>query len=216
MHFISEDLENYVANHSQAEPELLAKLNKETHQKILQPRMLSGHFQGRVLSMLSKIINPKHILELGTYTGYATLCMVEGLCEDGTIDTIDINEEFAVQQAVMQLIEANLIQSAHDIAEGGLWINLLESGFNRNLGFSINALPEGLRADAYLFGEAQSRIVISVKPEQLTEVQNALKDVPVETIGTVTQGDIHVFGHAWGAIGEWHHAYETAIENTLQ
>src|SRR5690606_40631972 len=64
-----------------------------SHQKVLQPRMLSGHFQGRVLSMLSKIINPKHILELGTYTGYATLCMVEGLCEDGTIDTIDINEE---------------------------------------------------------------------------------------------------------------------------
>lgn len=93
MHFISEELENYVAAHSENEPELLQQLNKETHQKVLQPRMLSGHFQGRVLSMLSKIINPKHILELGTYTGYATLCMVEGLCEDGTIDTIDINEE---------------------------------------------------------------------------------------------------------------------------
>ena len=71
MHFISEDLENYVANHSQQEPELLVRLSKETHQKILQPRMLSGHFQGRVLSMLSKIINPKSILEIGTYTGYA-------------------------------------------------------------------------------------------------------------------------------------------------
>lgn len=93
MHFISEELENYVAAHSENEPELLQQLNKETHQKVLQPRMLSGHFQGRVLSILSKIINPKHILELGTYTGYATLCMVEGLCEDGTIDTIDINEE---------------------------------------------------------------------------------------------------------------------------
>lgn len=93
MHFIPEELENYVAAHSENEPELLQQLNKETHQKVLQPRMLSGHFQGRVLSMLSKIINPKHILELGTYTGYATLCMVEGLCEDGTIDTIDINEE---------------------------------------------------------------------------------------------------------------------------
>ena len=93
MHFISEDLENYVAAHSQEEPLLLQQLNKETHQKILQPRMLSGHFQGRVLSMLSKIIHPKHILELGTYTGYATLCLAEGLQNDGTIDTIDINEE---------------------------------------------------------------------------------------------------------------------------
>jgi caffeoyl-CoA O-methyltransferase len=93
MHFISEELEDYVANHSQQEPELLAKLNKETHQKILQPRMLSGHFQGRVLSMLSKIINPKSILEIGTYTGYAALCLAEGLQKNGTLDTIEIDEE---------------------------------------------------------------------------------------------------------------------------
>ncbi len=93
MHFISEDLENYVTDHSQKEPELLAQLNRETHQKVLQPRMLSGHFQGRVLSMLSKIINPKAILEIGTYTGYAALCLAEGLQKDGTLDTIDINEE---------------------------------------------------------------------------------------------------------------------------
>ncbi len=93
MHFISEELEDYVAQHSENEPELLAALNKETHQKILQPRMLSGHFQGRVLSMLSKIINPLHILEIGTYTGYAALCLAEGLRVNGTLDTIDINEE---------------------------------------------------------------------------------------------------------------------------
>ncbi|QYJ68581.1 O-methyltransferase [Flavobacterium litorale] len=93
MNFISEDLEHYATQHSQDEPELLTALNRETHQKILQPRMLSGHFQGRVLSMLSKIINPKHILEIGTYTGYATLCLAEGLAQNGTIDTIDVNEE---------------------------------------------------------------------------------------------------------------------------
>jgi caffeoyl-CoA O-methyltransferase len=104
MHFISEDLENYVANHSQQEPELLVKLNKETHQKILQPRMLSGHFQGRVLSMLSKIINPKTILEIGTYTGYAALCLAEGLQGNGTLDTIDINEELEeIQQKYFDL-----------------------------------------------------------------------------------------------------------------
>lgn len=93
MHFISEELETYIADHSQIEPELLAALNRETHQKILQPRMLSGHFQGRVLSMLSKLICPSHILEIGTYTGYATLCLCEGLQKNGTVDTIDINEE---------------------------------------------------------------------------------------------------------------------------
>jgi len=93
MHFLSDELDDYVTQHSQDEPELLAQLNRETHQKILQPRMLSGHFQGRVLSMLSKIIQPKNVLEVGTYTGYATLCMAEGLAENGTIDTIDVNEE---------------------------------------------------------------------------------------------------------------------------
>jgi len=93
MHFISEALEDYAANHSENEPALLAALNKETHQKILQPRMLSGHFQGRVLSMISKLVNPKHILEIGTYTGYAALCLAEGLQADGTLDTIDNNEE---------------------------------------------------------------------------------------------------------------------------
>ena len=93
MHFISEDLEDYVANHSQAEPELLAKLNKETYQKIMQPRMLSGHFQGRVLSMLSKLIRPLNILEIGTYTGYSALCLCEGMQENGALHTIDIKEE---------------------------------------------------------------------------------------------------------------------------
>jgi len=93
MHFISEELENYVEQHSQNEPELLANLFRETHQKVLQPRMLSGHFQGRVLSILSKIINPKNILEIGTYTGYAALCLAEGMQKSGTLDTIDIKEE---------------------------------------------------------------------------------------------------------------------------
>lgn len=93
MHFISPELENYAAKHSQDEPELLKQLDKETHQKVLQPRMLSGHFQGRFLSMISQLIRPENILEIGTYTGYATLCLAEGLSNTGNIDTIDINEE---------------------------------------------------------------------------------------------------------------------------
>ena len=93
MHFISQELEDYIEQHSQDEPALLAALNKETYQKILLPRMLSGHFQGRVLSMLSKLIRPKNILEIGTYTGYSALCLCEGMQENGILHTIDIKEE---------------------------------------------------------------------------------------------------------------------------
>ncbi|MDC1259618.1 O-methyltransferase [Flavobacteriaceae bacterium] len=93
MHFISEKLDDYVVKHSEDEPALLKALTRETYQKILQPRMLSGHYQGRVLSMLSKLIRPKVILELGTFTGYSALCLAEGLDKNGIIHTIDINEE---------------------------------------------------------------------------------------------------------------------------
>ena len=104
MHFISDDLQTYVSNHSSNEPLLLSQLDKETHQKVLQPRMLSGHFQGRFLSLLSKMIRPKHILEIGTYTGYAALCLAEGLPENGTLDTIEINEELVtIQNKYFQL-----------------------------------------------------------------------------------------------------------------
>lgn len=93
MEFISQALDDYVVAHSEPEPELLQALSKETWQKVLNPRMLSGHYQGRILSLLSKIINPKTILELGTYTGYSALCLFEGLQTNGAIHTIDVNEE---------------------------------------------------------------------------------------------------------------------------
>tara|TARA_Y100000022_G_scaffold109259_1_gene94379 strand:- start:864 stop:1502 length:639 start_codon:yes stop_codon:yes gene_type:complete len=93
MDFISEKLAEYLSQNSDKEPEILSKLNKETHQKILQPRMLSGHIQGRFLSLISKIKSPLYILEIGTYTGYGTLCLAEGLATNGKIFTIDRNEE---------------------------------------------------------------------------------------------------------------------------
>lgn len=93
MHFLSQELDDYVVAHSQEEPTLLQQLTRETYQKILQPRMLSGHYQGRVLSMISKLIQPKNILEIGTYTGYSALCLCEGLQSEGKLITIDINEE---------------------------------------------------------------------------------------------------------------------------
>ena len=93
MDFISDDIMTYAINHTQDESNLLKSLNKETNQKILQSRMISGHFQGRVLSFISQLIRPETILEIGTYTGYATLCLAEGLTKNGKIHTIEINEE---------------------------------------------------------------------------------------------------------------------------
>ena len=93
MDFISEKLTEYISENSNTEPEILAKLNEETYQKVLQPRMLSGHIQGRFLSMISKMKSPSCILEIGTYTGYGTLCLAEGLLDGGKIFTIDRNEE---------------------------------------------------------------------------------------------------------------------------
>lgn len=93
MHFLPEKIDNYVVNHSQQEPKILQELTRETWQKILNPRMLSGAFQGRVLSMISKLIQPKSILEIGTYTGYSALCLAEGLQKNGILYTIDKNEE---------------------------------------------------------------------------------------------------------------------------
>lgn len=107
MEFISEELDNYVCEHTTAESEVLHKLNRETHLNVLQPRMLSGHFQGRVLSMIAKMIRPKRILELGTYTGYSAICLAEGLPEDGELITIDRNDE------LQDLITRSVNESAY-------------------------------------------------------------------------------------------------------
>ena len=93
MEFIAQELDNYVCSRTSEEGELLKRINRETHLEVLQPRMLSGHFQGRVLSMFSKMIQPECILEIGTYTGYSALSLAEGLKENGKLITIDINEE---------------------------------------------------------------------------------------------------------------------------
>jgi caffeoyl-CoA O-methyltransferase len=95
MEFIAKEIELYAEDHTSKESTYLEELNRETNQKVLQPRMLSGHLQGRILSMLSKLHKPKNILEIGTYTGYSALCLAEGLQNSGTLHTIDINEELA-------------------------------------------------------------------------------------------------------------------------
>lgn len=90
---IKDDLQDLLLQFCEPENELLKRIDRETNMKVLMPRMLSGHYQGRVLSMLSKLITPKRILEIGTFTGYATLCLAEGMAEDGTIYTLDKNME---------------------------------------------------------------------------------------------------------------------------
>ena len=93
MNFLDPEIEQYVLEHTEPENEVLKKLSRETYAKVLAPRMLSGHLQGRVLSMLSHMIKPLNILEIGTYTGYSAICLAEGLREGGKLYTIDINEE---------------------------------------------------------------------------------------------------------------------------
>lgn len=93
MEFISKELDTYVCQHTEDEPKLLSQLNRKTHVEVLKPRMLSGHFQGRALSLFSHMIQPKNVLEIGTYTGYSALCLAEGLIPEGKLYTIDVNEE---------------------------------------------------------------------------------------------------------------------------
>ena len=95
MEFLPSEIEKYTLAHTTEEPQLLAELNRETWANVMIPRMLSGHFQGRVLSMFSKLVSPENILEIGTYTGYSALCLAEGLKKEGTLHTLDINEECA-------------------------------------------------------------------------------------------------------------------------
>ncbi|MES2874070.1 MAG: O-methyltransferase [Bacteroidota bacterium] len=106
MEFISEDLKNYLLKYCDPEDELLKNIDRETNLKVSMPRMLSGHYQGRVLSMLSNMIRPARILEVGTFTGYATLCLAEGLTENGIIHTIDVNAELE------DMVRANFSKSS--------------------------------------------------------------------------------------------------------
>ncbi len=116
MEFISPELDQYCVEHTSPENDLLGKLNRETHAKVLQSRMLSGHLQGRFLAMLSQMIQPQYILEIGTYTGYSALCLAEGLQENGKLITIDVNEE--LEDFVRQYIEKSYLKEKIDFKIG--------------------------------------------------------------------------------------------------
>ncbi len=128
----------------------------------------------------------------------------------------DLDQEFSVQALVAAIIKEKLIQSAHDISEGGLAITLLESGFTNDLGFNITA-SEKIRKDAFWFGEAQSRVVVSVTKEKLASVLQHAKTagITIAELGTVSAGEINVNGITWGNISDWKNKYDTAIEKLL-
>jgi phosphoribosylformylglycinamidine synthase len=129
----------------------------------------------------------------------------------------ELEEEFHLQKVLADLIKHKLISSAHDVSEGGLFITLCESAFWNNLGFEVNT-NAGLRKDAFLFGEAQSRVVVSVKRDALATLEEALQShgQHYEIIGEVTSGDIIVDAAGWGHIEYWKEKYDNAIANLLK
>jgi phosphoribosylformylglycinamidine synthase len=126
----------------------------------------------------------------------------------------DLEEEYQLQQKIAGLIASGMIESAHDISEGGLFVTLCESGFTSELGFTVQT-GRPFRKDAYLFGEAQSRVVVSVNPSRVSAFENLVNDFPYHKVGRVTSGEIEVDGENWGSIQQWKTWYDTSIEKHL-
>ena len=132
--------------------------------------------------------------------------------EFSPVPYFNLDEEFNLHQIISTLIKNKLIQSAHDVSEGGLFITLAESGFNNDLGFSITQYKTDIRKDAYWFGEAQGRVVVSVSENNVKGFENFLQGKAVEKLGVVTNGDVKLDGNDWGNIFMWKEKYDTAIE----
>lgn len=143
MQFIDAALESYLLRHSQEEPELLRELSRETHLKVLQPRMITGHYQGRFLSLLSKIHRPKYLLEIGTYTGYAALCLAEGMQKNGELHTIDINEEL------------------EEIQKKYFGLSEFGQGIIRHTGDAMDIIPKIDRTFDFVYIDAEKREYLS-------------------------------------------------------
>ena len=161
--------------------------------------------EGDVIYLLGRSTN-----DINSSQYLAKICNVEF----SPAPSFEMEEEFSLQQKIAELINKKLIQSAHDISEGGLFITLCESGFNRELGFTVET-KDDLREDAYLFGEGQSRVVVSVKADLIGKFDNALNGFPHERIGLVTSGEMLVNGDFWGTIDWWQEEYDSAIEDHL-
>lgn len=157
--------------------------------------------EGDVIYLLGKCKN-----DIGSSEYLHKICGIEF----SPAPYFDIDEENDLHKAVSNLIESRSILSAHDISEGGLFITLAESSFNRNLGFYINLETSGTRKDAFLFGEAQGRVVVTVARENIDQFESHLS-VPFQKLGKVTQGEIVVDGQQWNNINSWKKKYQNAI-----
>ena len=127
----------------------------------------------------------------------------------------DLEEEFVLQCRLKAAIQNNLIESAHDVSEGGLFVTLAESGFHKELGFKVTNQHKTIRRDAYWFGESQSRVVVSVKKEKAELFRKVMEGFPIELLGEVSESVIQVDGISWGIIRDWKNKYDTAIESEM-
>ena len=126
----------------------------------------------------------------------------------------DLEEEYQLQEKIEQLIKEGVISSAHDVSDGGTFVTLLESAFPRNFGFHIR-MPKEVRKDAFLFGEGQSRVIVSVHAGDVKKFQQLVKDFPCTDIGVVSDGEIRINDESWGFVSDWKEKYDTAIEKKL-
>ena len=171
-----------------------------------QDRMTLGfHAAGDLVYLVGKATN-----DINSSEYLQKICGVEF----SPAPQFDLEEEFQLQATMLQLIRSKKISSAHDISEGGMFITLLESGFVNGLGFDIQT-DNSIRKDADLFGEGQSRVVVSVKPDQQAGFESMLGTASFRLLGTVTNGEIRVDGDNWGSVDEWKNQYDTAIEKFL-
>ncbi len=161
--------------------------------------------EGDVIYLLGRSTN-----DINSSQYLAKICNVEF----SPAPYFELEDEFSLQQKIVELINKKLIQSAHDISEGGLFVTLCESGFNRELGFTVET-KDDLREDAYLFGEGQSRVLVTVKADHIEKFENALSNFSHERIGLVTSGEMLVNGDFWGTIDWWQEQYDSAIEDHL-
>jgi phosphoribosylformylglycinamidine synthase subunit PurL len=143
------------------------------------------------------------------------LSKIRGI-EFSPVPEFDLDKEFELQQLVSHLIKRQLVLSVHDVSDGGLFVTLIESSFNRNLGFDVNAV-DSVRKDAFWFGESQSRVVVSVNANQLENLLKTLDDSGTEYyfLGKVTGGQVKINGEDWGTVDRWKELYDTAIEKHL-
>lgn len=197
MDFLPHDIQRYAEEHTSPESEILKRINRQTHANVLMPRMLSGHMQGRILSMFSTMIRPKTILEIGTYTGYSAICMAEGLAVGGTLITIDINEE--LEQRVREYFLNSGFGSAIDYRIGNaleiiptltgnfdlVFIDADKENYSRYYDLVINRVPLGgyILADNVLW----SGKVLDAKPDKDTRAMQEFNrkvqdDIRVENV----------------------------------